>query len=61
MREFTRSQLMNMRRVLVEKCEEVINKSSNWPHGAQAGGLKTDKIFFDLLQYYEQASVNQKS
>ena len=47
---------MVMRRVLVEKCEEVINKSYNWPHGAQPGGLKTDKIFSDLLQYYDQAA-----
>ena len=30
---FQRNQLMTMRRVLVDKCEEVINKSASWPHG----------------------------
>jgi hypothetical protein len=61
MKDFSRDSLLTMRRVLLDKCEEVINRSANWPHGAQVGGLKTDKIFFDLLQYYEQSSLHQKS
>ena len=42
----TRKKLLNMRRTLVDKCEEVINNNT-WPHGSQ--DLRTGKIFKDLL------------
>ena len=37
---------MEMRKTLLEKCEEVIDNMA-WPFGKQ--NLKTDKIFNDLL------------
>jgi len=40
---------MHMRKTLIEKCEEIINDNS-WPHGEK--GLRTGKIFKDLLQFY---------
>ena len=45
----TRKRLLNMRKTLVDKCEEVIN-NNQWPHGQQ--DLRTGKIFRDLLQFY---------
>jgi hypothetical protein len=37
---------MEMRRTLLEKCEEIID-SMQWPFGVN--NLRTDKIFHDLL------------
>ena len=48
-RLLSRLRLMDMRRTLVDKCEEVIN-GETWPHGGQ--DLRTGKIFRDLLQFY---------
>jgi len=45
----TRNRLLSMRKILVDKCEEVINNNP-WPHGQQ--DLRTGKIFKDLLQFY---------
>ena len=45
----SRPKLMQMRRTLVDKCEEVINGDA-WPHGGQ--DLRTGKVFRDLLQFY---------
>ena len=42
----TRKKLLNMRKTLIDKCEEVINQNV-WPHGQQ--DLRTAKIFRDLL------------
>ena len=47
--QLSRKKLLNMRRTLVDKCEEIIN-NNQWPHGAQ--DLRTGKIFRDLLQFY---------
>ena len=38
--------LMDMRRTLLEKCEEIID-SMQWPFGVN--NLRTEKIFNDLL------------
>ena len=48
----SRPRLLEMRRTLVDKCEEVINGGA-WPHGSQ--DLRTGKIFRDLLQFYGAA------
>ena len=45
-----RKQMIQMRRTLIDKCEEAIN-SNTWPHGS--GDLRTGKIFKDLLQFYK--------
>ena len=47
--QFTREKLMNMRRALVDKCQYIINNQS-LPHVEL--NLQTDKIFKDLMQYY---------
>ena len=44
--KLSRPKLLEMRRTLVDKCEEVIN-GGGWPHGEQ--DLRTGKIFRDLL------------
>ena len=44
-----RDQLVEMRKTLLEKCEEVMYRM-NWPFGKN--NLKTDKIFKDLVQYH---------
>lgn len=44
-----RKRLLQMRRTLIDKCEELIN-SELWPHGNQ--NLRTAKIFKDLMQFY---------
>ena len=44
-----RAQLMEMRKTLLEKCEEVIDNTS-WPF--KKNNLKTDKIFNDLMAYH---------
>ena len=44
-----RKKLLQMRRTLIDKCEELIN-SEQWPHGNQ--NLRTAKIFKDLMQFY---------
>ena len=44
-----RSQLVEMRQTLLDKCEEIVN-SSEWPFGQFS--LSTEKIFSDLLQYH---------
>ena len=40
---------MDMRRTLLEKCEEIID-SMQWPFGVN--NLRTEKIFNDLLQFH---------
>lgn len=45
----TRSQLVEMRQTLLDKCEEIVG-ASDWPFGQF--NLSTDKIFHDLLQYH---------
>lgn len=45
----SRKKLLNMRKTLIDKCEEVIN-TNDWPHGES--DLRTGKIFKDLLQFY---------
>ena len=44
---------MEMRKTLLEKCEEVIDNTS-WPF--KSNNLKTGKIFNDLLQYHTMES-----
>ena len=44
-----RDQLVEMRKTLLEKCEEVMYRM-NWPFGKN--NLKTEKIFKDLVQYH---------
>ena len=48
-----RTQLMEMRKTLLEKCEEVIDNTS-WPF--IKNNLKTSKIFNDLVQFHAQDS-----
>jgi len=45
-----RSQLMEMRKTLLEKCEEVVD-SLVWPF--QKNNLKPEKIFNDLIQFHQ--------
>ena len=40
---------MKMRKTLIDKCEEIINNQSK-SHADQ--NIKTDKVFKDLVQYY---------
>ena len=42
---------MEMRKTLLEKCEEVID-SMPWPFGKQ--NLTTEKIFNDLIQFHSE-------
>jgi len=44
-----RSQLVEMRQTLLDKCEEIVNLTE-WPFGQFS--LSTEKIFSDLLQYH---------
>jgi hypothetical protein len=48
-----RTQLMEMKKTLLEKCEEVVENTS-WPF--IKNNLKTSKIFNDLLQFH--SSIN---
>ena len=52
---FTRSQLVDMRRTLLEKCEQMI-ANTNWPYLLK--NLRTQKIFNDLHQYYMNEGPN---
>ena len=42
----TRTKLLNMRKALIDKCEDVIN-NMQWPLSEQ--GINTSKIFKDLV------------
>ena len=46
---FARMKLLNMRKALLDKCEYIINNQSI-AHAEH--NLKTEKIFKDLIQFY---------
>jgi len=41
-----------MRRTLLDKCEQVINKGTAFMSQDENKDLRTGKIFMDLLQYH---------
>ena len=54
----SRQKLLNMRKTLVDKCEEVIN-NENWAGKTQ--DLSTGRIFRDLMQFYGTADQSHFS
>jgi hypothetical protein len=56
----TRKQLMQMRKTLIEKCEEVINTQKVFINLKEGLDLRTAKLFKDLLQFHtgEYSSVD---
>jgi len=47
---------MIMRQTLLDKCEEIVN-DLQWPFGKK--GLKTDKVFGDLVQYFNEVTIKE--
>jgi hypothetical protein len=43
---------MHMRRTLLDKCEQVINKGAAFMSQDENKDLRTGKIFMDLLQFH---------
>jgi hypothetical protein len=48
----TRAQLMQMRKTLIEKCEEVINTQKVFINLKEGLDLRTAKLFKDLMQFH---------
>lgn len=48
----SRVQLMQMRKTLIEKCEEVINTQKVFFNVKEGLDLRTAKLFKDLLQFH---------
>ena len=49
--------LLKMRKILLEKCEEVISQGPQWPFVSK--GLETKKIFQDLRSYFNKKNNNK--